>query len=129
MKDYDTIYLFVKNKWQGKRMKAGKASSQVAHAVGLLAMHYPMHWLQHVSNGQRAVSLKCEELPLDVHIDNEVGNTNAPMLIELNTVGSTFMNGWHTLLYASVYDFTDEDVFVLAVLPQKRLNKPDYDIL
>jgi len=118
MKDFDTIYLFVKDRWKYKKMKAGKASSQVAHAVGLLASGYPNLWRIHINNGQRAVALKCREIP---KFNGEV---------KLDRLGNTHLKKeTNDIYYASVYDYTDSDIFVLAVLPQKRLDMPQYTIL
>jgi len=109
MTEYDTIYIFVKEEITG-----GKAVSQTAHAVGLLASKYPNLWEKHVNNGQRAVALKWTDLPPLFEDFDEY---------ELNEYGHQ-----SNIAYASVFDRTDNDVFALAVLPQKRLNMPQYDI-
>lgn len=109
--DYDTIYIFIKS-----GISAGKAVSQTAHAVGLLASAFPDVWGRHVQAGHRAVALRAEKLPfLELHLFHQ----------KVEIFEST-KNG--LIHYASVYDHTDSGVFVLAILPQKRLNMPEYNI-
>ena len=111
IKDYDTVYIFIKGEITG-----GKAVSQTAHAVGRLASEYPYLWEEHVKNGNRAVALKCDEFPSEFPIMTDDS-------------GEFGKHQYGNVAYASVFDKTDNDVFALAILPQQRLNMPKYDIL
>ena len=109
-KEFDTIYIFVK-----ENITSGKAVSQTAHAIGLLASQFPDEWNKHIIAGQRAVALSCKELPDD-------------FLMDVNDWGYMHTSEFGDMAYASVYDGTDDDVFVLAVLPRQRLNIPQFKL-
>ena len=113
MKEYDTIYLFCIK----KNKKMGKIASQVAHAVGSLASTFPDIYKLHKKNGERALAFRVQELPYGkYHMAH-------------NFTGVKNHHDWGITVYSSVFDRTDQDTFVLAILPEKRLDTEGYRLM